>query len=207
MTGLIILAAGESLRLGKPKQKMIFRGKTLLQSAVSTGIHSCKPVIVILGAYAEEIQADIENEDVIVYYNLDWKEGMSSSIRASIEVLQKTPFPVTGAILMVSDQPFVDSKLVDSLIEKREITGKEIIACSYNDTLGVPALFGKRFFAELLSLKGQEGAKKIIMKHKESVATVPFPLGDFDIDTLADYEALMSQVEPQSHSGREEHGG
>ncbi len=193
MTGLIILAAGPSSRLGEPKQKIILKGKSLLQRAINTAIHSaCRPVMTILGAYSNEIQGDIENEDVLIYYNPQWEEGMASSIRLGIEVLQKTQPQVSDVILMICDQPFTDSTLLNDMIKKKAITGKEIIACSYNDTLGVPVLFDKKFFSELLLLKGQEGAKKLIMKHKESVAEMGFPLGSFDIDTNEDYEALIN---------------
>ena len=192
MTGLVILAAGASSRLGEPKQKIIFKGKSLLQRAVETALNSaCRPVIVILGAYDHEIKPDIENEDVIVYHNPVWEEGMASSIRLGIEALQKTEQPVSGVILLVCDQPFVDASLLNDMINKKAITGKGIIACAYDNTLGVPALFDKKFFPELLSLEGQEGAKKIIMNHRESVAEMPFPSGSFDIDTIDDYKALM----------------
>lgn len=193
MTGVIILAAGPSSRLGEPKQKINFKGKTLLQKAVEAALHSaCRPVIIILGANFEEIQGDIENEDILVYHNPQWEEGMASSIRLGIEALQKTEQSVLDVILMVCDQPFADTPLLNNMINKKATTGKEIIASSYNDTLGVPALFDKKYFSELLSLEGQEGAKKIIMKHKESVADVPFPSGGFDIDTIDDYKALIT---------------
>ncbi len=196
MTGLVILAAGPSTRLGEPKQKIIFQGKSLLQRAVDSAIHSaCRPVIIILGAYANEIQADIENEDVFIYPNSRWEEGMSSSIRLGIEVLQKTQPTVSNVILMVCDQPFADTTLLNNMVNKKAITGKGIIACSYSNTLGVPVLFDKKFFSELLKLKGQEGAKKLIMKHRESVADIPFPLGSFDIDTIDDYKALRKDNE------------
>lgn len=192
MTGLIILAAGSSSRLRHPKQKLLFNGKTLLQQTVETAIHSlCKPIIVVLGAYAEEIHADIEKEDVYIYRNDSWEEGMSSSIREGITMLQKTAPNVSDVVLMVSDQPFVDTELLGQLIFEKVATGKEIIACSYSNTLGVPVLFNKKFFPELLSLKGQEGAKKLLMNHTESVHAIPFPLGNIDIDTIEDYEALM----------------
>jgi len=193
MTGLIILAAGPSSRLGRPKQKMFYKGKSLLQQAVETAIDSaCKPVIVILGAYAEEIQPDIVRDDVKIYHNRQWQEGMSSSIRSGIEIFQKTASQVSDVILMVSDQPFVNTALLNNLIDKKVTTGKEIIACSYNNTIGVPVLFNKKFFSDLMLLKGQEGAKKLLLKHHEAVAELPFPLGSIDIDTAEDYESLIS---------------
>lgn len=193
MTGLIILAAGASSRLGEPKQKVLFKGKTLLQRTVDTALHSaCRPVIVVLGAYSDEIQAEIKSEDVIIYHNPQWEEGMASSIRSGIEVLEKTESEVSDVIIMVCDQPFVDTTLLDLMINKKAVTGKEIVACSYKNTLGVPVLFDKKFFPELLALEGEEGAKKLIMKHKELVADTLFPPGSFDIDTKDDYEALIT---------------
>ena len=193
MTGLVILAAGESSRLGEPKQKVLFKGKTLLQRTVDTALHSaCRPVIIVLGAYANEIQAEIESENVIIYHNPHWEEGMASSIRSGVEVLVKTESEASDVIIMVCDQPFADATLLDDMINKKAITGKEIIACSYENTLGVPVLFDKKFFTELLSLQGEEGAKNLIMKHKEFVADIPFPLGSFDIDTTDDYKALAT---------------
>ncbi len=195
MTGLIILSAGPSSRLGWPKQKILYKGKTLLQRSVETAINSgCKPVIVILGAYAKEIQPDIEKEDIIIIPSMEWQEGMASSIRAGIAMLQKTASHISDVIFMVSDQPFADTALLTNLINQKETTGKEIIACSYNNTLGVPVLFNKKFFSELLLLKGQEGAKKLLIKHKESVAAIPFEQGNIDIDTIEDYEALIDNI-------------
>lgn len=196
MTGLIILAAGASSRLGEPKQKVLFKGKTLLQRTVDTALHSaCRPVIIVLGAYSDEIQAEIKSEDVIIYHNPQWEEGMASSIRLGIEVLKKTASEVSDVIIMVCDQPFADTYLLNLMINKKAITGKEIVACSYKNTLGVPVLFDKKFFPELLSLEGEEGAKKLILKHKECVADIPFPPGSFDIDTMDDYQALITSEE------------
>ena len=196
MTGIVILAAGESSRIGSRKQKLIFKGKSLLQWAVDCALLAKSgPVIVILGAHGEEIQADLKKEDVIVYHNLEWKEGMSSSIRSGIRVLESTGPLVSGVIFMVCDQPFADENLINKLINKKVKTGKDIVASSYNGTTGVPVLFDKKFFGELDKLKGQEGAKKLLQQHKGSVAEVDFPGGGFDIDTLQDYEALVKIAE------------
>lgn len=192
MTGLVILAAGESRRLGEPKQKLLHKGKSLLQHAVRTGVDSaCRPVIIILGAYAREIQSYIKDQPVIICQNSQWQEGMASSIRSGIKLLQQE-FAVSAAILMVCDQPHVNTELLDDLINKKAATGKDIVASSYNNTLGVPVLFDKKLFPELLLLKGGEGAKKLLLKHKDSLVSIPFPLGSIDIDTAKDYETLVS---------------
>jgi molybdenum cofactor cytidylyltransferase len=194
MTGLIILAAGSSSRLGSPKQKLVFKGKTLLQGTINAAMDSrCKPIIIVIGANAEEIKIDIPIEEVTICYNKEWQEGMASSIRKGVTMLQ-TISPITSdVILTVSDQPFLDAGLLNRLLDKRAATGKQIIASFYSNSLGVPALFGKKFFPELLQLKGQEGAKKLLMKYKEDLLAISFPLGGIDIDTEEDYRSLISE--------------
>lgn len=191
MTGLIILAAGASTRLGSPKQQLIYKGKTLLQHAIDVALDSsCSPVIVVLGAHSMVISPEIPSERVAVIQNPDWEEGMASSIRAGITALQQKAPEATEVIFMVCDQPYVDTAHLNNLVRQRLDTGKGIIASYYNDTMGVPVLFDRSFFPALLSLKGEEGAKKLLYRYEQEVAAVPFPQGSVDIDTLADYQSL-----------------
>lgn len=191
MTGLIILAAGASTRLGSPKQQLIYNGKTLLQHAIDVALDSsCSPVIVVLGAHSMVISPEIPSERVAVIQNPDWEEGMASSIRAGITALQQKAPEATEVIFMVCDQPYVDTAHLNNLVRQRLDTGKGIIASYYNDTMGVPVLFDRSFFPALLSLKGEEGAKKLLYRYEQEVAAVPFPQGSVDIDTLADYQSL-----------------
>jgi molybdenum cofactor cytidylyltransferase len=190
MTALIILAAGASSRLGRPKQNLLFNGQTLLQSALQAAQESkCEPVLVVMGANADQI---VLTADANVLYNKDWSEGMASSIRIAISGLEKYT-AVINVILMLCDQPFVSVALLNALIDKQAETGKPIVACAYNGTTGVPALFDRALFTELLLLHGREGAKKIINAHPEQVAVVAFEQGGIDIDTPADYELLTRQ--------------
>ncbi len=190
MTGLIILAAGESKRLGKPKQNLVFRGKTLLQIAVEAGIKSaCKPVIVVLGANGDQINKDFQSEKIKVVHNPDWGEGMASSIRSGISEL-KNDKDVDSASIMLCDQPFVNASLLDDLAAKQGETGKPIVACAYNNTVGVPVLFGRSLFGELLLLQGHQGAKNILKNHEDVIVSIPFKMGGIDVDTLEDYERL-----------------
>ena len=189
MTGIIILAAGSSSRLGKPKQNLIYKGQTLLQNAIETALKSsCKPVMVVLGANYSNIIPTIRNVPVSIVYNQDWNEGMASSIRTGIAKIQQLTPETTSIILMLCDQPFVDTSLLNKIVQKKSTKG--IVASSYKDTAGPPVLFDKIYFDELLLLKGQEGAKKLLLKYPDDVITVPFTLGGVDIDTIEDYERL-----------------
>jgi molybdenum cofactor cytidylyltransferase len=188
MTGIIILAAGESKRLGQPKQNLLFRGKTLLQHAIDTAlITECRPVVVILGANADQISI-LPHPEITVLQNPDWQEGMASSIRLAVDELINRQ--ADGVIIMLCDQPFVDSGLLSLLLQTKLHSGKPIAACHYNDTVGVPVLFGKALFGELSLLTGHEGAKKILARYPNDIAAVNFEKGSVDIDTLADYNKL-----------------
>lgn len=188
---VIILAAGQSSRLGEPKQLLKYQNKTLLQHAIDTAKQtSIEPIIVVLGSNADTILKEIETSAIHVVKNDNWQSGMASTIRCGIQESQMLDAAIEAAILMVCDQPFVTRDLLSSLIKKQEETDKPIIASQYGDTIGTPALFSKQFFAQLMDLSGDTGAKKIMMQHSDLVDTVSFPQGGIDIDTIDDYEAL-----------------
>lgn len=190
MTGILILAAGASSRMGQPKQQLVYEQKTLLQRSIYTALSIPQAIVlVVLGANAEAIKTDIADLPVQIVYNAHWETGMSSSIRAGINALTNHP-GVDDALLMLCDQPFVDVGLLKHLISHRQQNGGYMIACQYGNTLGVPALFSKHYFDELLALSGQEGAKKVLMRHKDSLVTIPFEKGSIDIDTPADFNKL-----------------
>lgn len=196
--GIILLAAGASVRLGKPKQLLEYGGKPLLQHGLQVAIDSgLSPVIVVLGANADSIKTEISNKDITLIINDSWSEGMASSIRCGIEKLMGIAPDTTAAIIMVCDQPFVSSKLLIKLIKKHQETGLPVIASRYENNNGTPALFDKAIFASLLKLKGDTGAKKIMKESPDWVGFVDFPKGIVDIDTEEDYNRLAppSQME------------
>lgn len=193
---IVILAAGQSKRLGSPKQLLEFKGKSLLQHAVSSAMDTgIKPVIVITGARFEKMQEVLEQFPVQLIYNKEWEEGMAASIRCGVEgALQMNP-DTDGILFMVCDQPFTDSSVLNELIVLQKETGTPITASFYEDIIGTPALYHKSIFPELLSLQGDIGAKKIISKYKDSISTITFNAGKTDIDTINDYENLLKTIQ------------
>ena len=190
MTGLIILAAGESARLGQPKQNLVYQNKTLLQRAIETALASvCTPVIVVLGANEELIQPTISQYPIKILSNSGWTEGIASSIRLGINELQQKP-EITSVILMLCDQPFVNRDLLIQLVEAS--TANDFVASVYDDAVGVPVLVSSKYFEELLTLNGDEGAKKLLLKYPDKVISTPFRMGGIDIDTIQDYEKLSA---------------
>jgi molybdenum cofactor cytidylyltransferase len=193
MTALIILAAGESARLGQPKQNLVFEDQTLLERAIETGLKSnCNPVTVILGANAELINISNKNVKLKIIHNPEWQGGMASTIRAGINEIIKIRY-VDSAIIMLCDQPFVTPELLNQLLLKKVETGKPVVTCSYQGINGVPALFDRSLFGELSILDGNEGAKKIIIKYHNEAASIPFEKGSIDIDTSEDYDRLVGK--------------
>lgn len=189
--GIIILAAGASTRLGTPKQLLPYRQKNLLRHTIEEAIESgVGPVIVVLGAHANQLAAEAEGYKVNIIQNTGWDEGMASSIRCGIESLQLFEPDCAGAILLMCDQPFVHASLIRELVATRKDTHKPVITCRYANTIGPPTLFFKSVFPELLELTGDTGARRIVERHLGEVATVSFPKGSVDIDTASDYDAL-----------------
>jgi molybdenum cofactor cytidylyltransferase len=195
MTGIIILAAGRGGRFGQPKQNLVFQNQTLLQRAIATAKASaCCPIIVVIGAHTDLIDGGIESPEVKMVFNAKWEEGMASSIRTGIEIM-KDYEDVESALIMLCDQPLLTPSLINDMLQKQQTSAKAIVGCSYNDTIGVPVLFHRSVFDELLLLQGREGAKKVLGNHTNDVASVPFAGGSLDIDTPQDYERLIKSYQ------------
>ena len=191
---IIVLAAGASSRLGKPKQTLLFKQSTLLEHSIHEALNTVAAyVIVVLGADAAAIQPSIQNTKLSFAVNEHWQEGIASSIRCGLEYLLTKQSSIQDILLMVCDQPYINTALLDKLVTLQAETGVDIVASSYGDTKGIPAVFGKQLFPELLKLKGDTGAKKIIMRHAESLAVIDFPLGAIDIDTQEDYISIQKK--------------
>ena len=148
------------------------------------------PVIVVLGANAALLEKEIAEKKVHIVENKEWKEGMASSVRCGLSTLLHIDPSSDAAVIMVCDQPFVSSFLLNELIATQKNTGKPIVTSQYENAIGPPALFHKTIFPQLLELKGDAGARKIIEQRSNDVATVLFVKGNIDIDTEADYKAL-----------------
>lgn len=183
-----ILAAGESLRLGSPKQLLLYQGTSLIRHLVKTTLDSrADKVSVVVGANAEEIRDEISRLPITIINNANWKEGMSSSIRAAVEASG----PDAAAVLfLLSDQPLVSTPILNALVDSFRQHPDRIAACSYSKTVGVPALFPREYFPDLVSLTGDSGAKTVILRNLNAVSQIPFPEGSIDIDSLSDLKKL-----------------
>lgn len=191
---IAILAAGDSSRLGQPKQLVVFSGKTLLRRATETAFGVKMPgwetpVGVVLGANATACQATLEGLTVAVLQNPDWPEGMASSVRRATQWAAEQR--ADALLLLLCDQPFVTADLLVKILDAFAESGQPLVASDYGGGVrGVPVLVGSRFFDELSALRGDRGAQVVLRRHADTVATVPFPGGRFDLDTPADLARL-----------------
>ncbi|BAY80554.1 4-diphosphocytidyl-2C-methyl-D-erythritol synthase [Calothrix parasitica NIES-267] len=191
--GLIILAAGKASRMGKPKQLLIYQGSSLISLAVKVGLNSiCESVVVVLGAYAEIIKPEINNLPIQIIENPDWETGMSSSIRAGINSINQSNLNLDAVIIALADQPLISEAVFNQLISKYQDTKNKIIASAYDDVVGVPALFDKSIFSELMDIEGDRGAKALMRKYQDEVLTIPVAEAAIDIDTQDDYQKLLN---------------
>lgn len=193
--GIIILAAGGSTRLGEPKQLLEFRGKTLLRRAVDTALAAeCGNAIVVLGAAPAGMIAGMDGLPVHWVVNDDWPAGMSTSIKSGLTKLTDLAPAAMAAIFMLCDQPLVTVDTIKSLIVAHHTTGRNIAACGYEGSVGVPALFGRGLFDELMQLDGDRGAKSIILKYAGEATIVDAPEAACDIDDPQDYQSLIADL-------------
>ncbi len=189
--GVILLAAGASTRMGEPKQLLRFQGETLLCRSVKFALSISNKVVVTLGARIEITRKEVTDLPVKIVENKDWETGMSGSIKVGLKKLLDDADRLEAVIVMVCDQPFVNENLLEKIIAKFQETDLPIVACAYQNALGVPALFHRKLFPELLALDARTGAKQLIKKYHALAAAISFPEGAFDVDTPTDYENLM----------------
>ena len=198
--GIIVLAAGASTRMGTSKQLLFYEGETLLRRAVVAALDSsCRPVVVVLGSQADALLKELADPDAYTVVNPAWAEGMGASIRCGLAALEALPeVGVEATVLTLCDQPLVTAGVIGRLLAAYQAKRSRLVVSEYEvkgETIrGVPALFHRDLFNELLALRGVEGARRIISRYGAEATTVAVPEGRFDVDTPADYQALQNRM-------------
>jgi len=189
---ILLLAAGSSSRLGRSKQLLSITGQPLLLKSVKAAIESgIKNITVVLGANEQAHREVITDAGVQVVVNTAWKKGMGNSLKVGLSyLLQQTP-KAEAVITMVCDQPLINSDQLLKLVFEYESSESTIVASFYQGVAGVPVLFHRTLFPELLLLHDDAGAKKMLQQHSHLVKTVPFPGGEIDIDTEDDLKKFL----------------
>jgi molybdenum cofactor cytidylyltransferase len=186
--GIVILAAGASVRMGTPKQLLKLEGISLIRRAAEHALDSgCRPVVVVLGANADLIAPELSGLPIVIAVNHDSRKGMSSSIRCGLKKLLAANSEILGVVLFLADQPNVTGTSLRKLITAHVQCGSELVAASYSGHIGTPALFSRSYFDELLQINGQGGAKHLLECYATRVLPIDFPEAAFDLDTPQDF--------------------
>lgn len=187
-TAILILAAGTSSRMGTSKQLLPIGDTTLLGLSIENALKTnANEVFCVLGANAALIQKETDKYPVKVIFNTNYESGLSSSIVAGIKELKT----YDAVLIMLADQPKVDTHYLNELITSCKENPTKIIASNYGKKVGVPAIFPKAFYAELLQLKGDKGARDFLQSEKDIIKLLPKSL--LDIDTQDDYHDFLNQ--------------
>ena len=188
----IIVAAGSSSRLGQPKQLVTIDGEPLLQHAIRcAGEAGASPVFAVLGAHRELIQNGIDFGATRIVVNDEWEEGMASSIRAGVRAVQADAPTAESLLLMTCDQPRVTAENLHRLIQMSYAqSAPTAIASTYEEIRGIPAVFPRQAIPDLLSLRGDKGARALLAKPPWPVISIPLAGGEVDIDGPEDLAQL-----------------
>ena len=187
----IVLGAGGSKRLGRPKQLLPYGDDTLLGHALQTA-RGCGfgQLVVALGGAADEVRERVDLTGAQVVVNTAYGEGCSSSIAAALDVVDPR---CEVLVLMLGDQPGVTAQTVRALLDGRG--DAPLAVCRYDDGRGHPLAFDRSVFAELAALHGDKGVWRLLDRRAGDVVEVPIagtvPL---DVDTPADYEAVLAEA-------------
>jgi molybdenum cofactor cytidylyltransferase len=189
----IILAAGESTRFGKPKQLLDWKGESFVHAVARIALEAgLSPVVVAVGANAEQVAAAVNDLDVIITRNDDWNSGQGSSIKTGINKLISSNSEAGSAVFLLADQPQITTSILRALIEKHAEGLYPIVAPMVLDQRANPVLFDRVTFPDLLSIKGDVGGRAIF--HKYQVEYIPWHDDRMllDVDTPEHYQRLIS---------------
>ena len=195
-TALTLLAAGASTRMGQPKQLLRYQGESLLRRSLRIAMETpFRPIVVVLGARAAELEAELEEAEAQIVYNSAWATGMGSSAATGLEALLRTEPELDAVFFILVDQPYLTAAHLVEMKKQLDAALEKVGAASaYEGTLGVPALFRKALFPELMQLHGKKGAKPVIEKYRAQLLAVPFPQGRIDLDTPEDWYRFLKNV-------------
>jgi molybdenum cofactor cytidylyltransferase len=188
----VVLAAGSSTRLGRPKQLVDWHGKTLVRRAAELALaHSSAGVTVVTGAEADKVAAGLDGLPLGLAYNCDWETGMGSSLRTGIHSISES-VNIDALLVMLCDQPRLTDADITSLVEAWQIQPDKPSAAGYNNTVGVPAIIPFCLLGELVDLPPDRGAGGWLRDHSD-VSVVGMSNADLDIDTIEDLQKLLEE--------------
>ncbi len=187
MIWAIILAAGQSKRMGKPKLLLPFGEKTIIETVVEKAVRSkVDEVLVVLGSFREKIEQRLGSMPVKTLFNPQYSEGMHTSVQCGF---REVPPETRAALVMLGDQPSVTSTTIDRVIEKFDDTKKGIILPVYQNRRGHPILIDLKYREKIKNLNPDIGLRELIHNHPEDISEIEVETSSIlqDIDDVDDY--------------------
>ena len=198
-TAGIILAAGAATRFGQPKQLLRLKDKYLIEWVLDAAINSrLGRIVLVLGhAHQEILQAlgkKALHSKLHIEVNPNYKKGQSASLRVGLTTVKKD-FP--AVMFLLGDQPMLNSAIINTLLQKFWSTDKDICIPTYRGGRKTPVIFSRRFYSQLMDIKGDIGARQLIDADPDHVLRIEIddPLCFYDIDTPPDFENLKKLIE------------
>ncbi|MGN6506599.1 MAG: nucleotidyltransferase family protein [Tepidisphaeraceae bacterium] len=190
----IVLAAGASSRMGRPKQLLTIEGEPLLRRAVRMADQAgCCPIHVVLGCQAHLMMPALAGTAVRTVVNDQWALGMGTSIRCGIEAVLRDVPDVSRVLLMLCDQPRVTAETLQRLDAHQHASQAQVAVAAFEGTIGPPVIVTGDRIAALRYLPDDRGAKALWAEQPQSVLKVDCPEAAIDVDTPAAWEKLLSQ--------------
>lgn len=197
---VILLAAGRSSRMEEGRHKLLLPlgDRLVLARVVETVLASqAHPLVIVLGYQVEQMHAILDpyttQPQVTLIENLDYRQGMSTSLHKGVETLLTASQTLDGALIMLGDQPLMTPSIINAVIETQSTTHKRIVTPYYNGKRGNPTFFAASLFPELLQVTGDEGGRKVIERHPNDVAKLELAdsTANYDVDTWETYQEVV----------------
>ena len=189
--GVVVLAAGSSSRLGRPKQLLCVSGRPLLERTLDVvGPTTLAPRILVLGAAADEIEVAVDTDTFDIVRNPDHRSGQASSLRTGLSAVGDD---LDGVIVLLGDQPLVQPWLLNALVDHFDSGIHVAVRPAYADGTGNPVLLARAIFPELMRLEGDVGARDLLRRYQDRVLDIDWTRfrSPRDVDTEEDYAALL----------------
>ncbi len=193
-TAGVVLAAGGASRLGQPKQLLDWHGQPFIRAVAETALAAkLRPVLVVTGAYHDEVSGALKGLPIEIVQNLDWEQGQSTSVRAAIRTLEQPGQGSAAALFLLVDQPQIPVTLVRAVLDTYAKSLSPIVAPLVDNRRGNPVLFDRRTFPSLVAVEGDAGGRKVFSKFP--VIYVPWldARAGLDVDTIEDYQRLLDE--------------
>jgi molybdenum cofactor cytidylyltransferase len=189
----IVLAAGQSTRMGRNKLLLPLGGTTVLRRAIGTAVEAgLSPIYVVLGHEGERIREEISGLPCTPVFNQDYALGMNTSVRAGFRALTDE---AAAGIVLLGDMPFVLPAMIDDMVARFRKGSASLVVSTYEGVIAPPILYGRSLFAELRALSGDGCGRQVVKRHRAEAVEVAWPASALsDLDVPADFEHATARV-------------